>query len=259
MSNKKIRYAIRRVVVEEEADESNITSDAHNITADNFCQTPVTPNTHGEDANVILTSERLNNSDSLEETLKGLTSNDSGYYNSDKNGAEDNPTRDPKVATHTSDGNKRKVTDNSNGNLQQKSLINHNLLTITMTIDPQVLDRVATCGGTPHEHTTPTTKEFITDAARSSACVLRTPGNLSRMGRDGITPWDGNFDVRPPRENGPVLNGVTTVSPTCCIMGIQEILSKHGSTEKLGVSKISTLPLMKIWLRMGILHPFLAR
>ena len=74
------------------------------------------PNTKGENANTILTSERLNNSDALAETLKGLTINDSGYYNLDKNDAKGNPASDPKVATNTSDGKKGKVTNTSNGN-----------------------------------------------------------------------------------------------------------------------------------------------
>ena len=81
-------------------------------------------NTQGENANSILTSERMNNSDALAETLKGLTINDDGYYNSDENDAEGDPKSNPKLATHTSDGKKRKVTDIINRNLQQKLLIN---------------------------------------------------------------------------------------------------------------------------------------
>ena len=51
--------------------------------------------------------------------IKGLTIDDSGYYNSEKNSAEGDPASNPKVYTHTSDGKKRKVTDTSNRNLQQ--------------------------------------------------------------------------------------------------------------------------------------------
>ena len=71
---------------------------------DNFCQSSITTNTKIENANAILTSERLNNSDELAETLKDLTINDTGYYNSDENDAEGNPKSNPKLATHTSDG-----------------------------------------------------------------------------------------------------------------------------------------------------------
>ena len=113
MSNENIQDEIHRVVVEEEAE-------AHNVTADNFCQMRVTPNTQGENANAILKSERLNNSDVLAETPKVLTINDAGYYYSEKNVAKGNPASDSKVATHNSDGNKGKVTDTSSQNLKQK-------------------------------------------------------------------------------------------------------------------------------------------
>ena len=136
---------------------------------DNFCQSPVTTNTQGENANEILTSERMNNLDALAETLKLLTINDAGYYNSDANDAEGDPTSDPKSDTHTSDGKKRKVTDTSNVNLQHKLLINRTLPIITTTIYPQIPDSIATCVGTPHACVAPPTKPVIADAARISA------------------------------------------------------------------------------------------
>ena len=165
---------------------------------DTFCQPPITPNTQGENANAILTSERLNNPDALAETLPGLTINHAGYYNSEKNDVEGNPEKYLKLATHTSDGKKRKFTDTSNGNLQQKLLINRTLPIITMTIDPRIPDRVSTCGGTPRVHTTTNKKEVITDAAHSSARILWTHGHVSRTSRDGTTPRDGNVSVRSP-------------------------------------------------------------
>ena len=73
---------------------------------DTFYQTPVMPNTQGENANEILTSKRLNNLDALAEILKGLIFNNNGYYKSDKNAAKGNHARNPKVATHTIGGNK---------------------------------------------------------------------------------------------------------------------------------------------------------
>ena len=42
----------------------------------------------------------------LAETLKGLTINDAVYYNSDKNDANGDTARNPKVDTHTSDEKK---------------------------------------------------------------------------------------------------------------------------------------------------------
>ena len=150
-------------------DVCNIALGSHNITMDTFYQTPIMPNTQGENGNAILTSERLNNLDALSETLKGLTINNVEYYESDKNDAKGDPSRDPKEDTHTSDGKKRKVTDTSNRNLQQKLLSNWTLLIITTTIDPQIPDGFATCGGIPYALSKPTTKGVVIDVTRSSA------------------------------------------------------------------------------------------
>ena len=204
------------MIVEEE-------TEAHNITMDIFCLSPVTPNTQGENENALLTSEITNNSDALAETLKVLTINNAGYYNPDKNDAEGNIASNQKVATHTSYGKKRKVTDNTNINLQQKLLINQNLLIITTIIDPRIPVRVATCGSTPRARTTPANKQAITDVAGRSARVLRTPGHVSRTDRDGTTPRKRNvFGMG----KGPVMIGGATVYPTCGIMGIQDVVSK---------------------------------
>ena len=164
MSNEKIQQEIFKFIAEEELDARNITSYAHSVTMNNFCLTPITPNTQGDNKNAILTSERLNNSNAQEEMLKGLKINDIGYYESDENDARVDPARDQKVPTHTSDGKKRKVTDTSNGSLQQKLSSNRTLPIITTTIDPHIPGRFATCVGNPHALTTPTTKGVITDA-----------------------------------------------------------------------------------------------
>ena len=99
---------------------------------DTFChQSPITTNKQGEIAKV--TNERQISPSILAETIKGFkglviqsTINNSAYYNSEEDDAESNPNSDPKVATHTSDGNKRKVTDTdtTNVNSPQKLLIN---------------------------------------------------------------------------------------------------------------------------------------
>ena len=51
--------------------------DANNATADNFSHTP---NTQRENANAIFTSEKLDKSDELADTLENLTINDTKYY-----------------------------------------------------------------------------------------------------------------------------------------------------------------------------------
>ena len=94
-----------------------------------------------------------------------MTINKAGYYETEKNDANGDPASDPKVATHTSDGKKRKATDTSNGNLQQKLLSNWTFPIITATIEPQIPDMVATYGGTPHALVKSTTKRVIADAA----------------------------------------------------------------------------------------------
>ena len=74
LSNENIQEAIHKFIEEDELDAHNITSDAHNITsdaqnvtADTFSQTS---NTKRENANAILTSEKLDKLDALEETFK---------------------------------------------------------------------------------------------------------------------------------------------------------------------------------------------
>ena len=73
LSNEKFRKERSTVISEMEAEESKIILDTNNVTMDNFCQSPVTANTQGENANIILTSDRINNLDALAETLKGQT------------------------------------------------------------------------------------------------------------------------------------------------------------------------------------------
>ena len=48
-SNESIRYTILRVIVEEESED-------HNVTMDTFCQSHITPNTQGDNANMVMTS-----------------------------------------------------------------------------------------------------------------------------------------------------------------------------------------------------------
>ena len=83
---------------------------------DNLFQSPFTINTQRKNANN--TNERRISSEILAETIKlfnGLTIqskiNDSVYSNSEEDVAESDPKSDPLVATHTSDGNERKITD----------------------------------------------------------------------------------------------------------------------------------------------------
>ena len=55
-SNENIWKSINKVIEEEESYARHITSDSHNVTADTFNQTS---NTQRDNANAILTSEKL--------------------------------------------------------------------------------------------------------------------------------------------------------------------------------------------------------
>ena len=90
-----------------------------------------------------------------------LTINDAEYYKSDSanaNNAKGNPISDMNIVTHTSDGEKIKATDTSNGILQQKLLSNRTPPIVTTTMYLRINNTIETFGGTPHTLATPTTK-----------------------------------------------------------------------------------------------------
>ena len=185
-------------MAERESEEHNIISDTNNGTIDTFYQTPLTPNKQGENANVIVPSEKIISSDVLSEALKVLmlqsTINDSTYYISDENDAEGDLKSNPLV-DHTSGGNKIKGTDtdNTNKNSQQKLLFSWTLPIIIPPIEPQILDGVEAGSRTTHAIQTPTSKVILMDVARSRAHVLRTPGDVRWTGRYGTMPRDGKI------------------------------------------------------------------
>ena len=80
----------------------------------------------------------------------------------------------PLVATHTSDGKKRKVTDTdtTNGNSPQKLLINQTIPVITSLINLSIADGVASGRVTLHALQTIASKLIVTDTKCSSARVF---------------------------------------------------------------------------------------
>ena len=150
------------------------------MTMNNFCQSPVTTKTQGENRNAIFISERINTSDMLAETLKVLTLdstiNDSAYCHSDENDAEINSKSDLLVATHTSDRKKRKVTntDTTNKNSQQILWINQTLPIVMPPIDLMVSDGVAAGRGTNHARQTTDSKVIVADVVHVLSRLLRT-------------------------------------------------------------------------------------
>ena len=227
---------IHKVIAEEE-------SYAHNITADTFSHTS---NTQRENANVILTSEKLDKSDDLAETLNYLTINDAEYYVSDSenaNDSKDNPARYPKTVTHTSDKKKRRVLYTSNRISQQKLLNKLTLRVITTTMNHKIQNRIATCRGTTHTLATPETKDLIRDTVQIISKVNRTPRNVIQIGRDGSTPGNIGIYVRSNQAHSPVLIGSTTVSPAC---GIRGILQVEAATANPGGTRKTDNPLKGI-------------
>ena len=116
LSNEKLRQEVIEVIAETEEEERNAQNNANNVTMDTFCQSPITINTQRKNEKV--SNERLISSDILAETIKGFqglmiqsTIKDYSYYNSEENVAESDPKSYPLVTTHTSDRNKRKITD----------------------------------------------------------------------------------------------------------------------------------------------------
>ena len=130
------------------------------------------------------------------------------------------------LATHTSDGKKRKVadTDTTNGNSPQKLLINRTIPVIILPINPPIVDGVAASRGTTYERQTIFSNVIITDAARSSAHVYRNPAVGNRKDTDMTIQRVRNASISPPRLTSRVIvDGGTSVSPTRT--GTQEISS----------------------------------
>ena len=166
--------------------------------------------------------------------FKGLTLqstiNDSAYHYSEEDDTESDSNSDPKVATHTSDGKKRKVTDTetTNRNSPHKSLTDQLIPVVIPLIGQTNTDGVAASGNTLYVVRTIISKEIVTDAARSTAHVFRNPADVSWHDTDKTTPRDGNTFIRSTSLNYPVpIGGSTTVSPTRT--GSQEIISPRGS------------------------------
>ena len=93
-------------------------SDANNVTADTLRHAS---NTKRENENAIFTSEKLDKSENLEDTLNYLTINDAKYYVTNSATASDTQgdlTRDSTTVTHTSNG-KETFMDTINGNFEQ--------------------------------------------------------------------------------------------------------------------------------------------
>ena len=92
-----------------------------------------------------------------------------------------NPSRYPKVATHT-----------NNGKFTQKLLINPTIPVFIGPINTLVTANVVGFQEMLRPRQTVILKADVTDVARSCAQILRTPGKVNRTERDGTSPRDVN-------------------------------------------------------------------
>ena len=94
---------------------------------------------------MIFTSENLDKSDELLDTVKNLTINDSKYYESNTATASDSQgdiTRNPETVTRTSNRNET-VTHIRNGNFEQKSLSNRTIPVLPPAMNPGIKQDIA--------------------------------------------------------------------------------------------------------------------
>ena len=231
LSIEKLRQAVIIVMVETEEKERDAAHNANNMTMDTFFNHSTISLSQGEikngtsvhytisppyeDANV--TNERRIASDTLKETIQkvhGLTIqptiSNSVYYDSEEHNAVSDPKSDSLLDTHTSDGKERKIsdTDTTNSKTPHKLILNR-LIPNTISgairpIDQTITEDVAGIRETLDARQTVLSKEIVTDAARSGACILRTPREVSRTGRDSTMPQDRNTAVADAMLNSPV-------------------------------------------------------
>ena len=138
------------------------------------------------------------------------------------------------VATHTSEGKERKVTDTdtTKGNSPHKLSINRLIPEITPVVitlvNQTTADGVAASGGTLHAVRTVLLKDIVPDAAHSAAHVFKDPLVVNWKVTGGTIPQDRNTFGIPPRATTPVRIGtVPLVPPTR--MGSQDIGSPRRS------------------------------
>ena len=176
------------------------------MTINTFCQSPITTNTQGKIANVP--NERQIYANVLSETIIGFriltldsTMNSSEYYHSEENDAENDPNRYPKVATHSSDRKKIKVTDTdtTNENSPHKLLINwiiqEIILVEILLIEQTISEDGAEIGEILHVYCTIISKKIVIDATRRYAHVIITPAGVICYVTDRNTLWDRNTTI----------------------------------------------------------------
>ena len=141
-----------------------------------------------------------------------------------------NIASNPRVATHTSDGNY--ATDTTNRNYPQKLLANCEIPSIIQGVIPPVnqvtVDGVSTCGGALHAVHTVLLEEIVTGVASSAAHVFKDPLVVNWNAAIRLIPIDMNIVGVSQRANIQFMTGTGTPAPTICIRR-QKIGSLRGS------------------------------
>ena len=156
-------------------EEESIT-DTNNVTTDTFSRAS---HTQRENENEIFTSDELNKSDKLVDSVKNLKINDAKYYESNTaiaSDAQGNPTRNEETVTHT-----------NNGNFGLKLLSYWTIPALPLPTNPLIDQGIAPIVLMPQTFLTSATKEVVVDAASGGAWNHRTPHEISRTGIDGST------------------------------------------------------------------------
>ena len=97
-------------------------------------------------------------------------------------------------------------------------------------MDPSIDSRIAMIEVASHTLLTPVTKEVVTDVARGSVQINRTPRHVSHTGRDGSTPEKTGIAVGSKLAPALVLIVITNISPACGISGTLQVGKKQQST-----------------------------
>ena len=155
----------------------------------------------------------------LKETIKEfhgltiqLTISNSAYYDSEEHDAVSDTKSDLLVATHTSDGNERKITDTDTTKINppHKLILNRLIPNIIPgaihLIDHTITEDVAGIRETLDTRQTVLLKEIVRDAERSGARILWNPMEVSRTGRDGNMTRVVNTSVAAARLTLPIQN-----------------------------------------------------
>ena len=109
------------------------------------------------------------------------------------------------------------ATYNTNGKSPHKLIFNRitpkTIPGAIRPIDQTITKDVAGITDTLDARQTVLSKEIVTDAVRSGAHIFQIPRGVSRIGRDGTTPRDGNTAVAAVRLTSPVQFYHSTMDP----------------------------------------------